>query len=78
VTEAEAQSQQDTLHNCALWHRRLPIRAIRRCYTAGVARCLRHPSAVLVQAYDDLEHYETPFVVKLHRFNALADTQVSS
>lgn len=28
-----------------------------------------------VQAYDDLEHFETPFVVKLHRFNALANTQ---
>jgi hypothetical protein len=29
------------------------------------------------QAYDDLEHFETPFVVKLHRFNALANTQVA-
>lgn len=28
-----------------------------------------------VKAYDDLEHFETPFVVKLHRFAALADTQ---
>ena len=34
--------------------------------------------AVPVQAYDDLEHFETPFVVKLHRFNPLADTQVGS
>jgi len=28
-----------------------------------------------LQAYDDLEHFETPFVVKLHRFNTLAATQ---
>lgn len=28
-----------------------------------------------LQAYDDLEHFETPFVVKLYRFNTLALTQ---
>ena len=28
------------------------------------------------QAYEDLEHFETPFVVKLHRYSTLADTQV--
>lgn len=35
------------------------------------------PLALAVQAYDDLEHFETPFVVKLHRFNTLANTQVA-
>ncbi|EIE25124.1 protein arginine N-methyltransferase 5 [Coccomyxa subellipsoidea C-169] len=28
-----------------------------------------------VKVYNDLEHFETPYVVKLHRFTALADTQ---
>ena len=28
-----------------------------------------------MQAYDDLKHYETPYVVKLHRFTPLAATQ---
>jgi hypothetical protein len=28
-----------------------------------------------VQAYADLEHMETPYVVKLHRFTPLAPTQ---
>lgn len=27
------------------------------------------------QVYNDLEHFETPYVVKLHRFTALAETQ---
>jgi len=29
----------------------------------------------LLQAYDDLEHFETPFVAKLHRFTPLAEPQ---
>ena len=28
-----------------------------------------------LQAYDDLEHFETPFVAKLHRFTPLAEPQ---
>jgi hypothetical protein len=28
-----------------------------------------------MQAYDDLKHFETPYVVKLHRFTPLAETQ---
>lgn len=28
-----------------------------------------------MQAYNDREHLETPYVVKLHRFTALAPTQ---
>ena len=28
-----------------------------------------------MQAYDDLKHFETPYVVKLHRFTALSETQ---
>ncbi|BDA41363.1 Protein arginine N-methyltransferase 5 [Coccomyxa sp. Obi] len=28
-----------------------------------------------VKVYNDLEHFETPYVVKLHRFTALAETQ---
>ena len=30
---------------------------------------------LLLQAYDDLKHFETPYVVKLHRFTPLSDTQ---
>ncbi len=33
------------------------------------------PSELGVQAYNDREHLETPYVVKLHRFTALAPTQ---
>jgi protein arginine N-methyltransferase 5 len=29
----------------------------------------------MMQAYDDLEHFETPYVVKLHRVTPLAPTQ---
>ena len=34
------------------------------------------PSSLLLQAHDDLEHFETPFVVKLFRFHPLAPCQV--
>lgn len=28
-----------------------------------------------LQAYDDLKHFETPYVVKLHRYTPLSETQ---
>ena len=33
------------------------------------------PTCESVQAYNDLEHYETPFVVKMHRFTPLSAPQ---
>lgn len=55
-----------------------------RCVAIQLARevgqlavcLLERTRCALSQAYDDLEHFETPYVVKLFRFNPLAPPQV--
>lgn len=42
----------------------------RNCYSGG-----GEATALCLQAYDDVKHFETPYVVRLHRFTPLAATQ---
>ena len=49
--------------------------SIPQAYTSFLQPITAHKSWTDVNAYDDLEHFETPFVVKLHRFTPLAPSQ---
>lgn len=49
--------------------------SIPQAYTSFLQPITAHKLWTDVNAYDDLEHFETPFVVKLHRFTPLAPPQ---
>ena len=49
--------------------------SIPQAYTSFLQPITAHKLWTDVNAYDDVEHFETPFVVKFHRFCALAPSQ---
>ncbi len=40
-----------------------------------LASLVWHELCCVMQGYNDLEHYETPYVVKMHRFTPLSPPQ---
>lgn len=46
------------------------------CSHMHYSQCVCVPAAPFLQAYDDVEHFETPYVVKLFKFTPLAPPQV--
>jgi protein arginine N-methyltransferase 5 len=49
--------------------------SIPQAYTSFLQPITAHKLWTDVNAYDDLEHFETPFVVKFHRFTPLSPSQ---